>query len=112
MRSTQIREITIRNLPAAFRQLTWQPAAWLVCLIARGDVGKSTVLDAIELALSPRSRQITDSRYYRRSTCGPVDRSTKWPVCSASRSQSAREPQKMWFLMGASSGSSRVPAVT
>ena len=58
----QIREITIRNFRGV-KQLTWQPSGGLVCLIGRGDVGKSTVLDAIELALSPRSRQITDTDF-------------------------------------------------
>ncbi len=55
----QIRELTIRNF-RGIERLSWQPTASLVCLLGRGDVGKSTVLDAIELALSPRSPAITD----------------------------------------------------
>ena len=68
----QIREITIRNF-RGIKQLTWQPAAGLVCLIGRGDVGKSTVLDAIELTLSPRSRQITDTDFLDGDTAQAIE---------------------------------------
>lgn len=68
----QIREITIRNFRSV-RRLTWQPTAGLVCLIGRGDVGKSTVLDAIELALSPRSHQITDTDFLNGDTAQSIE---------------------------------------
>lgn len=67
----QIREITIRNF-RGIKQLTWCPVGGLVCLIGRGDVGKSTLLDAIELALSPRSRQLTDTDFIDGDTGRPL----------------------------------------
>lgn len=43
---------------------------------------------------------------------GPQEeRSSKWRVSSMSKSQSARDAQKMWVLIPTPSGSSRVPAV-
>jgi len=68
----QIREITIRNF-RGIKQLTWRPVGGLVCLIGRGDVGKSTVLDAIELALSPRSRQLTDTDFLDGDTAQAIE---------------------------------------
>ncbi|MGH9884118.1 MAG: ATP-dependent nuclease, partial [bacterium] len=68
----QIREITIRNF-RSIEQLTWQPSASLVCLIGRGDVGKSTVLDAIELALCPRAPAITDTDFLVGDTSKPIE---------------------------------------
>jgi len=68
----QIREVTIRNF-RCIEQLTWQPSASLVCLIGRGDVGKSTVLDAIELALSPRGPAIADTDFPGGDTSKQID---------------------------------------
>jgi hypothetical protein len=68
----QIREVAIRNF-RSIEQLTWQPTASLVCLIGRGDVGKSTVLDAIELALSPRAPAITDTDFLGGETTKPIE---------------------------------------
>src|SRR4051812_20914285 len=68
----QIREITIRNL-RGIEQLTWQPNSSFVCLIGRGDVGKSTVLDAIELALSPRAPAITDTDFLAGDTSKQIE---------------------------------------
>ena len=58
----QIRQIVIRNF-RGIEQLDWKPSSALSCLIGRGDVGKSTVLDAVELALSPRAPAITDTDF-------------------------------------------------
>lgn len=58
----QIRHIVIRNF-RGIEQLDWKPSSPLSCLIGRGDVGKSTVLDAVELALSPRAPAITDTDF-------------------------------------------------
>jgi putative ATP-dependent endonuclease of OLD family len=42
------------------KKLEWYPAAGVNCLIGPGDSTKTTVLDAIELALNPRSYQFAD----------------------------------------------------
>lgn len=71
-RTMQIRELTIRNF-RSIEQLTWRPSASLVCLIGRGDVGKSTVLDALELALCPRAPAITDTDFLAGDTSKPIE---------------------------------------
>ena len=68
----QIREIRIRNF-RSIEQLNWQPCASLVCMIGHGDVGKSTVLDAIELTLSPRPTTITDTDFSSADTTKPIE---------------------------------------
>jgi predicted ATP-dependent endonuclease of OLD family len=40
--------------------LRWQPGPRVNCLIGPGDSTKTTVLDAIELAMNPRSYAIAD----------------------------------------------------
>src|SRR5260370_40044880 len=42
------------------KKLEWAPAADINCLIGPGDSTKTTILDAIELALNPRSYQFAD----------------------------------------------------
>lgn len=42
------------------RKLTWAPRAGVNCLIGAGDTSKTTVLDAIDLALNPRSNYYGD----------------------------------------------------
>lgn len=49
----RIREIQIKHF-RAIKSLLWKPRTKIACLIGQGDVGKSTILDAIEYALSPR----------------------------------------------------------
>ena len=68
----QIRQIAIRNF-RGIEQLTWDPMSALSCLIGRGDVGKSTVLDAIELALSPRAPAITDTDFIGGDTSKQIE---------------------------------------
>src|SRR5438045_3130352 len=68
----QIREIRIQNF-RGIEQLKWQPSAALVCVIGHGDVGKSTVLDAVELTLSPRSQAITDTDFLAGDTTKQVE---------------------------------------
>jgi putative ATP-dependent endonuclease of OLD family len=49
------------------KSLTWHPAEGVNVILGGGDVGKSTVLDAIALLLSPtNSYTPTDSDYWRR----------------------------------------------
>lgn len=49
----QIRHLRVENF-RGIATLDWAPAAAFCCLIGPGDAGKSTVLDAIEAALSSR----------------------------------------------------------
>jgi putative ATP-dependent endonuclease of OLD family len=37
------------------KKLSWNPSAGTNCLIGSGDSGKTTILDAIELAFAPRN---------------------------------------------------------
>jgi hypothetical protein len=45
--------IDIRNF-RGIKRLAWLPAAGVNCLVGSGDTTKTTILDAIELALNPR----------------------------------------------------------
>lgn len=58
----QIRELTIRNF-RAIEALDWRPSSSLACIVGAGDAGKSTILDAIEAALSARWLQVTDADF-------------------------------------------------
>lgn len=49
----RVRAVAIRNF-RGIKTLDWSLSARLVCLVGAGDSGKSTVLDAISLALTPR----------------------------------------------------------
>lgn len=42
------------------KSLVWAPAAGMNCLIGPGDFTKTTILDAIELCLNPRSYSFAD----------------------------------------------------
>jgi len=54
-----IREIVIANF-RGIRAFVWQPAAPFTCIVGAGDSGKSTILDAIELALGTRWANFAD----------------------------------------------------
>jgi hypothetical protein len=49
----QIRQVLVRNFKG-IASLDWRPNSPFCCLIGAGDVGKTTILDAIEATLSPR----------------------------------------------------------
>jgi hypothetical protein len=55
----KIRCIEIQNF-RGISALRWSPSPDVNCLIGPGDVGKTTILDAIELALAPRYQAIFD----------------------------------------------------
>jgi hypothetical protein len=55
----QIREVTIQNFRGV-RSFGWRPNSPLSCLVGPGDSCKSTILDAIELALGTRWAAFTD----------------------------------------------------
>lgn len=50
---TRIRRLEIENF-RGIRSLDWTPEPGINCLLGPGDIGKSTVLDAIDLCLSAR----------------------------------------------------------
>jgi len=49
----RIRQLSINNF-RAIRELDWNPAPGINCLIGPGDSGKSSILDAIDLCLGAR----------------------------------------------------------
>lgn len=49
----RIHQLDIRNF-RSIRELTWRPRPGFNCLIGQGDVGKTTVVDAISVALAHR----------------------------------------------------------
>ncbi|MGI2026225.1 ATP-dependent nuclease [Endozoicomonas acroporae] len=68
-----IRHIEIANF-RSIKQLSWHPRPGLNCLIGPGDSGKSTLLDAIDLALGiRRSYPFTDADFYRLDTISPIE---------------------------------------
>jgi putative ATP-dependent endonuclease of OLD family len=59
-----IRHVKIENFRGV-KKLDWHVTGRMVCLIGPSDSTKTTVLDAIELALLPRSNiQFTDADFY------------------------------------------------
>lgn len=61
--SMQMRLIRIQRY-RGIRSLKWCPAPGLNCLIGPGDVGKTTVLDAIAAALSPAPGRVASEHDY------------------------------------------------
>lgn len=55
------------------RSLEWSPPAGAVCLVGRGDSGKTTLLEAIELALFPRWFQFVESDFFGNSTADAIE---------------------------------------
>jgi recombinational DNA repair ATPase RecF len=55
----RIVHIDIENY-RGIRALSWSPSPSINCLIGPGDSTKTTILDAIELALNPRSYAFAD----------------------------------------------------
>lgn len=55
----RIAQLEIRNF-RGIRTLDWSPAPGMNCLIGPGDSTKTTILDAIDLALNPRSNYLGD----------------------------------------------------
>nr|WP_246754290.1 AAA family ATPase [Bradyrhizobium diazoefficiens] len=61
------------------KTLKWAPSPGMNCLIGPGDSTKTTVLDAIELCLNPRSYIFADD-------CDFFDLDIKAPICCNSGS--------------------------
>ena len=67
-----IRAIQIQNF-RSIKELNWNPNPGLNCLIGSGDSGKSTILDAIDLALGARrSFNFTDADFHKLNTQEPI----------------------------------------
>jgi putative ATP-dependent endonuclease of the OLD family len=66
MDSPKIRKLTIERF-RCIESLTWRPANGVNVILGGGDVGKTTILDAIALLLSPTNfTAISDTDYYDR----------------------------------------------
>lgn len=53
----KIRHLKIQNF-RAFKNFEWRPRSGLNCIIGPGDSGKSTIIEAIDLALGPRQTKL------------------------------------------------------
>ncbi len=70
---SEIRQLYIKNF-RSIKELLWYPNPGLNCLIGPGDAGKSTILDAIDLALGARnSYPFTDADFYHLDTTAPIE---------------------------------------
>lgn len=58
----QVKWVQIENF-RAIEKLDWKPQSELVCIIGAGDTGKSSLLDAIEVVLSPKKNQFFDTDF-------------------------------------------------
>lgn len=68
----EIRHVAIQNF-RSIKSLQWYPTTGLNCLIGPGDSGKSTLLDAIDLALgSRRSYPFNDADFYLMDTSADI----------------------------------------
>jgi putative ATP-dependent endonuclease of OLD family len=69
----KIRHIEIRHF-RGIESLSWAPSPGFNCLVGPGDSGKTTVLDAIELALTPRQQaSFDDSDFYQGDCSRPFE---------------------------------------
>lgn len=68
----RIRRLEIRNF-RSIQCLDWTPSAGINCLIGAGDSGKSSILDAIDLCLSPRrSTNFGDTDFHNLNVTEPI----------------------------------------
>lgn len=67
----QIRQLKISNF-RGIAALDWKPGNSFCCLIGPGDSGKSTVLDAVESALSSRWFSFTENDFLNCDTTNPI----------------------------------------
>jgi ABC-type branched-subunit amino acid transport system ATPase component len=69
----QIRQVQIEHF-RGIQSLTWKPPGKISCLIGPGDSRKTTILDAIQLALTPRyDPQLSDVDFHGLDTMKPVE---------------------------------------
>src|SRR5882672_12275282 len=63
-----IRQLTIERF-RGIRELRWNPGAGLNVILGGGDVGKTTVLEAIGLLLNPSNAAVlSEADYYNRDS--------------------------------------------
>ncbi|MBB4427866.1 hypothetical protein GGD66_006449 [Bradyrhizobium sp. CIR48] len=68
----RIRYIEIKNF-RSIREFNWWPSPGINCLVGPGDIGKSSILDAIDLCLGARRNfQFTDADFYNLDVDKPV----------------------------------------
>jgi hypothetical protein len=68
----KLRHLRVRHF-RCIRALDWLVAGDFMCLVGPGDVGKSTVLDAIEFVLSPRwNLTFDDADFHEASHAEPI----------------------------------------
>jgi putative ATP-dependent endonuclease of the OLD family len=68
----QIRHVKIANF-RGIKELDWSPSGDVACLVGHGDSTKSTILDAIELALAGRwNTSIGEADFYGLDTTQPI----------------------------------------
>ena len=69
---SEIRNIVIKNF-RAIKSLDWCPSPGINCLIGHGDVGKSTIIDAIDKCLTPRRYlTVSDADFHNLETQEPI----------------------------------------
>jgi hypothetical protein len=67
-----VKRLKIRHF-RGINRLDWNVAGRLVCLVGPGDSTKSTILEAVELALTPRrSVSFDDADFYNADTRNPI----------------------------------------
>lgn len=68
----KLRQLEIQRF-RGIRSLTWKVVGDFVCLVGAGDATKTTILDAIELALSPRwNISFDDTDFFNAITTDPI----------------------------------------
>src|SRR5688500_786986 len=69
----QIRQLHIKRF-RGIKSLEWTIQSSIACLIGAGDTTKSTILDAIEFALSPKwNLSFEDCDFYLENTDEPIE---------------------------------------
>lgn len=69
----QIRHVSIKNF-RGIHEMDWAIHSQIICLIGAGDSTKSTILDAIEYALSPKwNLTFEDCDFYSENTDAPIE---------------------------------------
>ena len=67
----QVRQLKVSNF-RGISALDWKPGSSFCCLIGSGDSGKSTLLDAVEAALSSRWFSFTEPDFLNCDTSNPI----------------------------------------